>query len=451
MENKKCSNKEHKENDAISYCPECKIYMCNKCSNYHQGLFQNHQDNFDLEMNDMFINICKEINHPNKLQYFCKDHNQLCCANCITKIEGEGNGQHKDCNICFIKNIKDEKKNKLNENIKLLEDLSNNLVNTIKELKIIFEKIDESKEQIKIKIQNAFTKIRAVLNEREDELLKEVDKKYNDIYCNEDIIKEGEKLPNKIKISLEKGKLIDNGWNDDNKLSSIINDCIDIEENIKKFNLINNDIKKCKLNNDLKILFIEENFDNILQNIKAFGQIINSNLDNLDSAILNNKDIIKKFYELMLNNNIKIDYIKLLHRQNENIPLKNYINKINNKSNLIFLFFTGKKRIFGAFIKTKLENIERNEYFRDENAFVFSLDTNKIYKILVPEKAIRFSSRLSIGNSKQNKGGFYFNANSIYDKNLLNNPKIYDFQKNEELTGGFDELSCFEIFEINYN
>ena len=32
-----------------------------------------------------------------------------------------------------------------------------------------------------------------------------------------------------VKLSLEKGKLIDKEWNDKNKLNSIINDCINIE------------------------------------------------------------------------------------------------------------------------------------------------------------------------------------------------------------------------------
>ena len=50
------------------------------------------------------------MNHPNKLEYFCKTHNKLCCTNCIVNIRGKGNGKHKDCNICFIENIKNEKK-----------------------------------------------------------------------------------------------------------------------------------------------------------------------------------------------------------------------------------------------------------------------------------------------------------------------------------------------------
>ena len=131
MENitKKCAFKEHLKIDAVIYCQECKIYMCNKCMTYHQGLFENHHQNNRNKNFQEILNECKEKNHPNKLEYYCKDHNQLCCASCITKIEGKGNGQHNKCDIVFIENIKEEKRNKLKENLEILENLSNNLEN----------------------------------------------------------------------------------------------------------------------------------------------------------------------------------------------------------------------------------------------------------------------------------------------------------------------------------
>ncbi len=61
-----------------------------------------------------------------------------------------------------------------------------------------------------MKIQKGFTNIRNALNDREDKLLLEVDNKFNTSYFKEDLIKENEKLPNKIQISLEKGKKTDN-------------------------------------------------------------------------------------------------------------------------------------------------------------------------------------------------------------------------------------------------
>ena len=73
-------------------------------------LKNHHQYNLDKDFNNIFFDICKEENHSLKLEYFCKNHNQLCCVACIAKIGGKGKGQHKDCDICFIENIKDEKK-----------------------------------------------------------------------------------------------------------------------------------------------------------------------------------------------------------------------------------------------------------------------------------------------------------------------------------------------------
>ena len=205
MENlkKKCSFKKHSDIDAINYCIECKIYLCNKCNNHHSELFENHhQVNLDKNINEIFTGYCLEKEHNIEFKYFCKTHNKLCCGACISKIKGEGEGQHTDCDICTIKDIIDDKKNKLNNNIKTLEDLFNNLEQSINDLKILFQNIIENKEELKLKIQKVFTEVRNVLNEREDELLKEVDDHYDNIFFDENIIKESEKLPNRIKLSL---------------------------------------------------------------------------------------------------------------------------------------------------------------------------------------------------------------------------------------------------------
>jgi len=278
---KKCSFIEHKEIDAINYCAECKRYMCNKCSNYHKGFLENHLlYKIDKDIEDIFTGFCKEENHIEKLEYLCKTHNKLCCVACLCKIKDEIYGQHKDCDVCKINDIKDEKKNKLGENIKFLEELSINLQNTIKELKILLGNVNKNKEELKLKIQNIFTKIRNILNNREDELLLEVDKKFNKLYCNEEIIKQSENLPNKIKISLEKGKIINNEWNNNNKLNSLINDCINIENNIKDINNINEIIKNINLNKNIKIKFVpeeENNYGDLLESIKIFGKICYDN------------------------------------------------------------------------------------------------------------------------------------------------------------------------------
>ena len=80
------------------------------------------------------------------------------------------------------------------------------------------------KENLKLEIQKLFTKLRNVLNDKEDQLLKEIDNKYGKVYFNEELINNSEKLPNRVKSSLENGKLIENDWEEDNQnLNYLIN------------------------------------------------------------------------------------------------------------------------------------------------------------------------------------------------------------------------------------
>ena len=87
-----------------------------------------------------------------------------------------------------------------------MEDLYLNLKDSINDLKIFFEQMEKEKEEIKIRIQTAFTKLRNNLNEKEDELLLLIDNKFKEEFFDENMIKQAEILPKKIEKSLEKGK-----------------------------------------------------------------------------------------------------------------------------------------------------------------------------------------------------------------------------------------------------
>ena len=145
----------------------------------------------------------------------------------------------------------------------------------MKEIMETFQKIEKEKDDLKLKIQNIFTKIRNALNEREEELLSEVDNIYNNKYLSEDIIKKVEKLPKQIKLSLEKGKLLDKEWNE-NQIYSYVNDCINIENNIKIINIINENINKKNKTNRNNINFSpnEDSLQYFLDKFKSFGNLI---------------------------------------------------------------------------------------------------------------------------------------------------------------------------------
>ena len=272
--NKKCSLEEHKEKDANFYCIQCRVNMCNKCESFHSKLCKKHKVlPLDKNIDEIFTGCCKEKNHNNNiLDYFCKTHNQLCCAECISKIKNENIGTHHDCEIDILENIKEEKINILKDNIKFLEYLSNNIINSIKELKEIFEKNNKCKEELKLKISKIFTEIRNQLNKREDELFLEIDKTCDEFYVQEELIKESEKLPNKIRINIEKGKkLIETNIN--NNLNYVINDCLNIENITKDITTINNNIEKRKESININIEFNNDKEKEMNDIIKLFGKI----------------------------------------------------------------------------------------------------------------------------------------------------------------------------------
>ena len=105
---KNCSSIEHEEINAISYCFKCKIYVFNKCEIVHSKLFKKHHwYNLEKNINEILTGFCLDGNHMDQLEYFCKNDNKLCCGYCITKIKCKEKRLHKDCDVCFIKEIKD--------------------------------------------------------------------------------------------------------------------------------------------------------------------------------------------------------------------------------------------------------------------------------------------------------------------------------------------------------
>ena len=274
-----CSSKKHNNIKAIMFCFECNIYMCNKCSNYHTELFDNHDTCILNEDNEeIFTGKCRFENHKEKLYFYCKNHNELCCASCLSKIKENGYGQHNECNVCSIKDIKEEKNIKLNENKNYLDKISFGNDNSINIFENIIEKINKEKEELKINVSNLFTKIRNLLNKREDEVFTEIENIYNDLFVREDDINSNKNLLNNIKKSIKKTKKIYKSSNNLNDLSNFINNCLKIEKKIKIFEQSNKNIEYYMMKNmKVKIVPEEKVLNQFLQKIKTFCPIIIDN------------------------------------------------------------------------------------------------------------------------------------------------------------------------------
>ena len=423
---KKCSLDEHREIDSKTICIKCNIYMCNKCDALHSKLFPNHTIfNSEKNVNEIFTGICKEKGHMNKLQFFCKTHNQLCCVACIAKIQEDNIGLHKDCNICTLKEIKDEKKNNINENINYLNELSKTLDKSVEKLINAFENINKSKEELKTKIQNIFTKIRNELNNREDKLLSEVDNKFNNLYFNENIVKNNQKLPEKIKELIKTAENANKEY-DDNKIDAFINICINIENSIKNIKEINDDIIKCQNFDNKQIKFIPENEELIkefLEKIKNLGELKNISLEFVE---IENPWTIERF-----------------------------------KNNKNFFYYTLKENNYIA------EKTENNNYIHSIKA-MNQLQKNKIYKLefLPNYKANDFGIgfgdfSVTINNSAlysaQNSvclknNGLFINSQNINENIKLENGKKYEFIidiKNKKFSLFVNEENIGE-YEFNF-
>ena len=441
----KCSSENHKEIDALYFCGECKIYMCNKCVKNHSELFKNHNQ-IKLEKSSdksiLFTGICEEKNHKDELKYFCKIHNILCCAECIAKLKDKENGQHSDCDICFIEDIEKEKRLKLKDNIKYLEDISIDLNDKINAIKLSYEKIEKSKEELKIHIQNIFTKIRNALNNREDELLEELDKKYNELYVNEEMIKTCDKLPNKIKILLGKGKEIENNFEQkNNKLNLLINNCLNIEKNIKEIKLLNENIDKAitpKI--DLKFYPEEKELNELLDNIKILGKI--GKLKEFDSKIQFDKTLIESWL------NHKNFYSILLFRKSRDGSTPNdFHNKCDNKGITITFIETTKGYKFGGYTELPWDISEKSK--RDQTTFIFSFNNKQKYEARNKNDSI--SCAVNEGPT------FGCDYPEIYLEDSLDKGESFDssnctFIRNRVLTNGEKnwEVKELEVHKIVY-
>ena len=453
METKKPKCSSDKELDAIVYCGECKIYMCSKCEQFHSKLLSAHQTmNLDKEDGEIFTGICKEPNHGNKLEFFCKNHNTLCCVSCTSKIGKKGLGLHKDCDVCFLEDIKEEKKEKFKSNTKYLEEISNTLKESIDNLIKTNEKIAKDREEIHLKIEKTFSKIRSKVNNREEEILAEVNGLFDKMYIDEKNLKKWDELPNAIKSSLEKGKKIESN---DDKLVLFIDECINIENNLKEINKINQIIKKNidKGYKEVQFNFDEEQIDSLLGYIKIFGNI---SVNNFDSSILHTnikkqETIINWIREKTNKNFIRFEKIFIMNKNGSSS--KDFHKYCDNNGPTLTLIKTINNKIFGGFTPLNWDISGVDKIDENNQTFIFSLSSMKKYDMINKDKSAICCNREygpSFGASdfcilsNMKKGETY--ANEV--TNFLSN-------NNLELTGGegnneYFDVDNFEVLKVLY-
>ena len=449
IKNKKCSLKNHSENDAIKVCVNCNMNLCSECEVFHSNFCKEHQTyNLDTDYKENFNGYCQENGHFLKLEYFCRTHNILCCAKCITKIKNEKNGKHTDCNLCNIDDIIDEKKCKIKGNIKILKELSNTVNLSIDKLKNIFKSIVKNKEKVKLEIKKSFDKINEELNNRENQLMIEVDNIYDDIFIKEDIVKEMEKLPEKIKLTLELNRDI---YSNNNKedLIYLVNNYISVENYIKEINAMNEKIKTLESEDNLIIDYIYNN-EIILEQINKFGYFHRNIIPEfLKSSIIKGDSKNQNLITNWIKQKVKKDELnfELIFKMSENgSDSKNFHELCDNKGPTLTLILTSKEKKFGGFTPLNWKN--EGGFIIDESmaTFIFSLNLNKKFDIIDKEKN-------AIKNDENNGPNFGNGDIIVYQdmtegKTYANEKSTFLKAKNLELIGQVGEHETFIIDEI---
>jgi len=441
--------------------------MCNKCTNYHKGFLENHLlYNIDKDFEDIFTGFCKEENHINKLEYFCKTHNKLCCAKCITKIKDENNGQHKDCDISSLKETKIEKEKKFKENYDNIAEIEKSLDDITNQIKIFQERNIKDKKDLITEIKKEFEILKNALNEREDHLLSDADELFKKSSFEEEIIKKKEKLSSNIRKSIES---INDIQNKEMELNSEINYYIEFENNLNKIDELNESINKYN-SNQAKIIF-EYNNEEILNLIKNFGNLKKENKNDIEQNIiinefnfnanpLNNlieeekdfdikfeKEKIKKIININDSKYFNIENIKIINIGQLSFQNLYFIKDKDNSSHDIN-FFSNSKTIFNheLTMKEKLKPGDIGSY--DVNLSIRYPKPENTYKIMIYVREKGNDKNLS----KPLEISIKLNKNNLQEKYDESINEIYnEFEEKYNISGlfGGEDSSKEKIRELN--
>ena len=289
------------QNDAIKYCKDCELWLCEECLTIHEVFNKSHilsEKGVPLKLK------CKS--HNNEFtQFYCLKCNEEICPFCLTKI-----GKHSE-----HRTIKFEKLEKLGEEI--MNKLKyKNYEDCVKNLDSIREKnINEKNKQIEnfqIQIQNLIEKIKNI----EGNYIKQINEKIEYLNHVIDVMKESYKYFY-IMLSKEKKEYKD---------LSFLREIAEIN-NIKSFYSNYDDISKAYkfidkfgLNNKLYYSYEIKIDTTPFQFSAKFERIFNKKLKVNKSNEENKKEIrIKSKYNLQNTNYPDIKYDKNINTKEGNI------------------------------------------------------------------------------------------------------------------------------------
>ena len=151
----------------------------------------------------------------------------------------------------------------------------------------------------------------------------------------------------------------------------MINDCINVENNVKEINNIYDIIKKCEANKEIKLMVDPDNncSNGLIDLIKNFGGNNNSQIIAIDSKIVSKLDMYK--IQNWLKDSIReIKGYELIYRatvHGDSVGVSFQMRK--NKANLLWLMKDKNNNIFGCFHSIPIYS--NDSYCYDTKCFFF--------------------------------------------------------------------------------
>ena len=237
---------------------------------------------------------------------------------------------------------------------------------------------------------------------------------------------------------------------------------------LSKDEIINNLIKENnKLNTKVgnlekRLNLLEERFNSYEKNtqkeLKKFEKTENTNILNLKNELMNT-DIINEEDKIILNNWINFSNnktIKLLYKASrDGDSFQDFYKLCENKGPTITVVLTTKGYKFGGYTKLSWKNpnngANRNRYYEDETAFLFSLNKKKQYytkKNKVKNAVCMWSDR---GPSFGGGNDLTLHNNCLHNEKSYNDcPNTYETE-NHELNGGeeYFKVKDYEVYSVN--
>ena len=227
------------------------------------------------------------------------------------------------------------------------------------------------------------------------------------------------------------------------------------------YNIKNENKKK---DEEIEILKTEiNNLKQQMNSMKIEFEKKNKEISDQLFSLLNKKDILKnKIFKNLIENAVKekreeiknknIEWKLIYKASRDGESVSDCHSKCNKISDTVSIIFSSNGRIFGVYRNIAING--SGPWSVDDNAFIFSVDNNKIYRVKKGNKVIAFDDDCFIQymNTLVLTGNILTNQYNDKNTNTMNN-YFEGFTRNFELNGGnqYYYVEEFLVYSLNFS